>query len=316
MQKFIRDLSIFSGFAFVVYIVLVILFGTLAPYSFKPNLPSSGGQRNGFSYRRFKEADTTQHIDALFLGSSHTYRGYDNRIFAKAGWTSFNLGSSSQTPIQTLYLVRKYIDKLRPKYVILDVYPKLLNSDGVESALDLLSSTGPDLNMVRLIFDVNDIRVYNKFIFASYESLFEDKEIIENDNKGRDIYVSGGFVESYEEIELLDRRFSVDNYSIDDKQLTAIKSIIGELNERKIDFILIQSPILPGKYAVAKNTEFVDSAMKELDAKYVNFNLEMDFPGSHFIDFSHLNQRGVEVFNRQLLDSIIPLHFGETKSTE
>src|SRR3972149_6768649 len=45
------------------------------------------------------EFDRTQNYDLIFLGSSHCYRCFDPFVFQKFGLTTYNLGSSSQTPI-------------------------------------------------------------------------------------------------------------------------------------------------------------------------------------------------------------------------
>ena len=95
----------------------------------------------GHLFTRVKEAKETKNPDILFLGSSHAYRGLDPRIFAEEGITSFNLGSSSQTPINTQVLLHQYLDQIQPKMVIYEVYAGTLTSDGVESSLDLLISS-------------------------------------------------------------------------------------------------------------------------------------------------------------------------------
>src|SRR5690606_34946967 len=95
---------------------------------------------HGHLFSRLSEADTIQNVDILIIGSSHAYRGYDVRLFGSNGSKVFNLGSSAQTPIQTEYLVNKYINDFKPKFIVFDIYPKVLCIDGVESTMDLLSN--------------------------------------------------------------------------------------------------------------------------------------------------------------------------------
>ena len=57
-----------------------------------------------FSYRRFNEVDSLKGIELLFLSSSHCYLGFDVRKFEKDFLGVFNLGSSSQSHIQTRLL--------------------------------------------------------------------------------------------------------------------------------------------------------------------------------------------------------------------
>ena len=63
-------------------------------------------QRGGHLHSRLLEINKHQNVDVLFLGSSHAYRGFDTRIFKESGIASFNLGSSSQAPVQSLLLLK------------------------------------------------------------------------------------------------------------------------------------------------------------------------------------------------------------------
>ncbi|WP_315817932.1 hypothetical protein [Paraflavitalea speifideaquila] len=114
--------------------------------------------------------ERTRSIDVLIVGSSHAYRGYDPRIFLQKKIHIFNLGSSTQTPIQTEYLLNKYLKQLNPKVVVLDIYPRLFGNDGAESMVDLLGNMPIDKNMVALTWKVNDIRGYNSLIFGGIGS--------------------------------------------------------------------------------------------------------------------------------------------------
>ena len=87
---------------------------------------------------RLNEVKNIKNIDILFLGSSHTYRGFDTRVFKKNGYNSFNLGSSSQSPIQTLTLTKRYLNQLNPKLIVYEVYPTTFTIDGIESSLDII----------------------------------------------------------------------------------------------------------------------------------------------------------------------------------
>ncbi len=195
MKKFIiKSLKLYL-FAILFYLLLLFISGRFLPQPLKPNLiyPKSG---YGMSEIRFTEVDTFKQVDVLFLGSSHAYRGFDNRKFDAKNITSFNLGSSSQTPIQTELLLRRYLNILNPALVIIEVSPLSFMSDGVESAPDLIANDQADFEMLRMSMDLNHIKVYNAALYA-----FMDRAIGENsiqsktDIKNYDQYVSGGFVE-------------------------------------------------------------------------------------------------------------------------
>src|SRR5689334_14184152 len=102
MRKFIFNLFAAILAFGIFYIVAVAALGTL-PFK---NLNYRLGAY-GHLFTRVKEIDSVKKVDILFLGSSHSYRGFDPRIFKQYGLTSFNLGSSSQTPIQAKILLEK-----------------------------------------------------------------------------------------------------------------------------------------------------------------------------------------------------------------
>jgi len=77
-------------------------------------------------------------VDILFLGSSHSYRGFNPQYFS--GYKTFNLGSSAQTPIQTNLLLKRYLHQLNPKTIVYEVYPISLSIDGVESSSDIIAN--------------------------------------------------------------------------------------------------------------------------------------------------------------------------------
>ena len=99
----------------------------------------------GHLYSRVKDAEKIKNPDILFIGSSHSYRGFDTRVFQKHGIKAFNLGSSSQTPINSKVLLKQYLDKINPKMVVIEAYAGTISADGVESSLDLLSNNKIDI---------------------------------------------------------------------------------------------------------------------------------------------------------------------------
>ena len=102
----------------VAYVVVVFAFSSLYLGRFQllqiviGNDNAPGGI--GFTLERIREAETAGPVDILFVGSSHAYRGFDPRIFAALGFTSFNLGTKAQSPLNTDFLLRRYWPRLQP----------------------------------------------------------------------------------------------------------------------------------------------------------------------------------------------------------
>ncbi|GAA4785505.1 hypothetical protein GCM10023231_11760 [Olivibacter ginsenosidimutans] len=281
----------------------MIVTGSYVPRRYRPNLPFSLGS-DGFSYSRFKQADTIRNADILILGSSHAYRGYDPRIFLKSGLKVMNLGSSAQTPIQTEYLINRYLNKINPKFVIVDVYPKLFGLDGVESTTDLLSNISLDKEIIDLVDRSKDIRTYNTLIYSWYRKMFDlnngfkEKKVTKDGNR----YIPGGYVES-NNVYKSDGIRKPDRYEITPKQIKAFKNVIAILKKRNIDFVIMQAPIPREKYKMVADADKVDSIFSRL-GEYHNMNEVLSLPDSCFFDESHLNQKGVDKYNAYVLDLI------------
>lgn len=310
MRKFILNSIFFLLFALLGYLLILFIWGSYTDTRFKPNLNYRKGSY-GHLYTRINEIPKYNNVDVLFLGSSHTYRGFDTRLFKKAGYTNFNLGSSAQTPIQTKVLVDRYLQDFNPKTVIYEVYPGTISSDGVESSLDIIANDRIDLKSFKMAVGVNNIKVYNTLFYGfMYENLKSNnfKEPLE---KRKDTYVSGGFVErevSYYDSprlnQLMDKKWKLKN-----EQLKNVESILEKIYQKNIKIILVYAPITKARYTSYSNHDLFDKLMenyaKKYDATYYNFNKIINVNDTlHFFDSHHLNQNGVEFFNNALINEI------------
>lgn len=301
MKRFLINFLLFSVYGLVFYILLNVAFGTFVPQRFKKNLNYKLGG-NGFLYSRLKEADTTKNVDVLFLGSSHAYRGYDSRLFAKQGLKTFNLGSSSQSPLITEVFVERYLNQLNPKLVIFDIYPRVFESDGVESTLDVVANSKINKGIFELAFEVNNIKVYNTLIYSYFKQKIKPITYKEEPHRIPDTYIAGGYVESYKKY-LPKKTIVPGKYEISDKQMDAFVRIVDLLKAKKIPYVLVQSPISKKLYSSIKNNHQVDEICSKY-GKYYNFNETMNLPDSVFFDDNHLNQLGVNQFNQKLIETL------------
>lgn len=123
----------------------------------------------GHSQLRFEEATSQKDVDLLFIGSSHAYRNYDTRIFNKNKLRCFNLGSTAQTPIQTLKILQSLGENLSPKYLIIDFFLPLFYNEGIESSIDLLANT----NFYPMRWEEHrNMKWYNAILFRAYQKTF------------------------------------------------------------------------------------------------------------------------------------------------
>lgn len=301
MKKFLFDTFLFLIFSFLFYIGALFLWNNNAPKILKPNINYNIGSA-GHIYSRLSDAKKYKDIDILFLGSSHAYRGFDTRIFLKNNYNTFNLGSSSQTPAQTKVLLNRYLETLNPKTVIYEVYPTTFELDGVESSLDIIANDKNDLYSLMMTLTINNIKTYNTFIYAfSRDLLSLNKTFAEQAVRGNDKYIPGGFVEKKISFYTL-QKFEKKEISLKKYQLENFSEIVKFLKMRDIRLILVYAPIPEVNYKSYTNTSYFDSLMAEY-SEYYNFNKILSLNDSlHFYDSHHLNQHGVEIFNKKLIE--------------
>ncbi|KAA0988867.1 hypothetical protein [Dyadobacter aurulentus] len=313
MKKFLSNVFKFISLAVGLYLILLVASQQLLPPAYVKNITYVPGG-NGHLYTRLNEADTTKNIDVLILGSSHAYRGYDTRKFRLNGLRAFNLGSSSQTPIQTELLFNEYIDQFNPQLVIFDIYPVLLGSDGVESTIDILSNQTLNIKTASLALGSRNIKVYNAFLL---DMLFEGlgKETTEPELKPNgDKYVAGGYIETSQDHVKKERKQRTKRYIVDRKQLEAVTNIVASLKKRNIPYMLIQAPVRNDVYSAVTNNSEMDSILQKFGT-YYNFNKRIFLSDHEFLDASHLNQRGVDIFNKHVL-SIVAEKLGSAISND
>lgn len=301
MKVFIQKIFLFFSFAVVFYLIALVLWGSFAPTLFESNIHYKKNSY-GFMDLRIKEFKEVGDLDILFLGSSRVYRGLDPRNFEAGGYSSFNLGSSAQAHVETQVLVRKYLDGINPKLIIYDVSPATLESDGVESSLDIIANDDNDIYSYSMALKVNNIKTYNTLLYATIIELFGNETLSDESlNRGKDRYISGGYVEReveyYSPSEIKKR-----NIEINDMQLRCFEENVAAIKDRDIHLIFITVPVTGALFSSFSNYDEYDSLMSSY-GEYYNFNRLMTLDDSlHFFDESHLNQLGVDEFNNELLD--------------
>ncbi len=303
MFKLFKRILLYIIYTIIFYIIGVILWGEIIPDPLIKNLNYKIGSI-GQMELRLNEIDTVKSIDVLFIGSSTTYRGFDTRIFQKKGIKSFNLGSSAQTPIQTEYLLKKYLPQINTGLIVIDVNPLMFTIDGVESSLDLIANDNFNKDLFILALNVNNLKVYNTLIYAYYKHHFYKNDKVKTDKKrGKDTYISGGFIERdlnyFKEI-----KHEKQEWNFNKKQFKKFDKLIKFLQSNNYNYILVQTPIAPNLYFSRTNNVNFDLYMGK-KGEYLNFNSILQMNDSlHYFDSYHLNQNGVEIYNKKLANHL------------
>jgi hypothetical protein len=302
MKQFLKNSVLFSFLAVISYLIILILWVTFFPQSFQKNLRY--GLSTGNLNERLIEADTVTKVDVLIIGSSHAYRGYDTRIFKEKGIIAFNLGSSAQTPIQSKLMIEQYIDKMKPKLILYDIYPEVFCLDGVESNLDFISNFGKiESSLIRQSIKTKNIKVYNTLFYSLFQRYtnflpFFEKKIV-NDKSN---YISGGYVQTLNSSKPKTDYEATKNNMLP-YQLDAFCETLKLLDKKNIPFILVQSPLRKNFYNSITNNNEVDTFFRS-KGNYFNFNELISIDDDFYADERHLNQKGVTYFNSDLLTRI------------
>ncbi len=292
----------------IVWFAFICLWGTFVREKYRGNLTYTHSGA-GFLNTKLKQADTLSGVDVLIVGSSHAYRGFDTRIFKASGVSAFNLGSSSQTPVQSEFLLKQYLHKIKPRLVILEVGFMTITSDGVESAIDMVSNVETfDKNLFEMMFTVNNVGVYNTFAFSFFQKRIRsvERNYVENMVKPDGTFVEGGFVETKQSVYDDDSFFENHKVPMRDMQKEALIRIIDMVARSETKLVLVQAPVLYENYISVTNRSAFDSLFHSLQTPYFNFN-DSSFTKQYFSDNHHLNQAGVVKFNSSLLVTLKPL---------
>ena len=305
LLQFFKKITKFLLFTAVFYVMILILWQTFFPNVLKRNMLYLD-QDYLFSNNTFAEVKNKKNIDILFLGSSHAYRGFDPRIFKKHNWECFNLGTSSQTPIQTEFLLKKYLDQLNPKLIVYDVYLSSFSSDGVESCLDVLVNEKISNQTLKMVLKTNAIKSYNAFVYLWLKQLFFDHPDVNVRIKTtKDQYVGNGYVKSNLMINPDTIPLFADSLPMLEKQKLAFDRIVKKIKTKNIPLLLVQVPVTKKYNKTLINRNKMEHYFKNKSAYYYNFNQLLNLSDSlHFFDYHHLNQQGVRIFNNSLIKII------------
>lgn len=299
---------VFSTFFFV-FILLVAYVGLLFafsyfPKSYRPNLPIEPVKKMHIHYLA-EDLKKLNAVDVVFLGSSHAYRGFDVRIFQKNGISSFNLGTSSQTPLQTDVIARKYLPQLKPKLVIYEVYPYNFCVDGVESSIDYIQTMPFDFDLFQLTYRSKHIKSTHAYFLRLPKNILLSSDKFGASEKADtcDYYIPGGYTAKIPTTSYRPQKKEVDKkyWDFSSDQTYYFNKTISYLKNKKIPFILIQAPYTKELYNSYLNQLSADSLF-QAHGRYINYNGKLPLLDSvHFYDDNHLNQLGVELFNQQII---------------
>ncbi len=317
------------AFKTVVFSLIVV---TLIKIGVDPAFKKSNSFQNSINdlYQLDKEA-----VDILVLGSSHARNSYNTELIDKAlEVNSYSLASGGQKIVVTNNLLEDILRDIKPKLVILDVFPGSLDFPYKDhqkgNQLQVFDNTKWTLNKLKLLRSIYSsgelpaaispmIRNHKDWNKANWT--FTDEELDSSRaffNKG----FSGSFtiIDDKVRVNLLDYKQRKENYLKLDKneidpfklkdEIEQIKKAIEICKMHNIELLLVSSPYFDAYYSkLASNFHFlVQDLCRESGVKFLDFNTKFDELGLSMTDFrdrSHVNILGADKVTSSLVNYLV-----------
>ena len=287
--------------ACLIYAVVIFVFSNvqlidrrMSSY-FIPNMQRNGGQE----MQMMQDLTSNQvKYDAIVLGSSHAYRGYDPRIFEQSGMNLFNAGTSSQNAKGSLVLYNEYL-RNRTDVFILDIYDPVFELEGTESNMRLIQNVPTNEAAVALV--QQEFKMYTvNALLVRFASINPIDEAPNND------YIKNGFCEKkgilYAVESLNDSIFDAN-----EEMFEAFETMIKQMQADGKRIVLCSHPLPLSPGLRNYHDKFLSGftpLIERLGVPYIDLTYYTEgFGVNEFADISHLNQQGVVLYNRLLLQN-------------
>jgi len=288
--------------ACVIYAAVIFIFSNvqlidrrMSSY-FLPNMQRNGGQE--MQMMRDLTSNQTKY-GAIVLGSSHAYRGYDPRIFEQSGISLFNAGTSAQNAKGSLVLYNEYL-RDRSDVFILDVYDPVFELEGTESNMRLIQNV--PTNEAALALVQQEFKIYTLNALAVRLASINPTDEAPNAD-----YIKNGFCEKkgilYAVEPLNDSVFDAN-----EEMFVAFEKMVKQIQADGKRIVLCSHPLpaCPGLHNYHdKFLSKFSPLIQKLGLHYIDLTYYTEgFGINEFADISHMNQQGVELYNKLLLDTL------------
>ena len=296
MKRFIKRLLLFLGAVLILYPLMIWVIGSVF-HKGTSTITTKFGHQSIYK-NKLSEIENYGQVDLLIIGSSHAYRGFDTRNFKKIGLKTYNLGTSAQSPLQSAYLLRKYLDIFKPKYVIWEMYPRMFCVDGVSAGIIHLLNDSITPSMIFSSLKTKNIQYINTAIYNYVDQKINGLET--TFNKITYPQIAGGYFEHIDTTVSKYQR-SVHNLEINNHQMDAFKEGVEEIKKYNAQVILVEAPLTKYYYSKIENYVAFAENFKSFKNYYRYNNMEELYDSIHFYDSHHLNYKGVKLFNNRLI---------------
>jgi hypothetical protein len=218
---------------------------------------------------------------------------------------TYNLGSSSQIPQDTYKIATELLEKDNCDIAIIDVYSELFcDIKSVESSAFLISNVKQNTLAFKLSLNSKNTNLLNLFsirLVNNNEPIFTDVN--------RALFYKG-YVMNFDSSKVeYKANESLGKLPISNDALIHLDKTIKYLKSQSISVVICNSyqPL-----SSITNDEFansVDSICKKENVPFLNLVHQHNLVfKENFYDSHHMNQNGVSVFNKQLIDTLMKMN--------
>jgi len=265
------------------------------------------GTDESYSLLKFREIDEFHNLDILFLGSSHMYQNVDNTIFEEYGYRTLNLGTSGQTPLNSYYLLREHLHKLKPKLIVYEVFPNLLASDGYSAYANLAVNKKISLELIQMGVQTKNLQFINILGISLIQNIHRDlKDVVQSAKYSghKTKYFPGGFSAILDEgYDNSDETDAID-VKVNNGQLYYLEKTLALIREKNIDCVVITVPFVNSDTSVFSNYNDVTSQYKALidrqGFRLIDYNQKVSYEKDIYNDWGHFNYVGARRFTEFL----------------
>ena len=291
--------------------IVPVMFDSKTLYMTTKNINTKPGTGDSQTLLLFRELEGLDSLDVLVLGSSHINSNFDPRIFNENSKSCFNLGTPSQTPMNSYYLLNEYLPILRPKMLIVEVFPGILGNTGFSSFVDILINRDIDLYSIFMGYLSSPFEATNVILITIMNHLISpvSNTTQTKDYSGHEVEYRPGGVSVIMDSGY-DRGDDISEVYVEvkDEQIEYLTKIIQLCNDEQVKILFITSPFADSDTSVFSNYSSVKKEyrdfFKEHDASFVDHNERIQLDTNYFNDWGHLNNRGVELFSEYVYNYI------------
>lgn len=279
-------------------------------------------------------------IETVFVGASHALYSFDTRVIDRELETySFNLGSASQKPMDSYFLLKELYRDNKPELVVIEItYAMYTQFPGYDNPLssmilfDHFALSDNKLDYFKTAFDSGD---YLELFLPAYRYRKNLRKALSNSGKKLtrawlthdpaaasyedEHYQAKGFVASQGGFQAgaMGRvtPYKWDQKNLDSSAFTYLEEMIKLCQKEGSQVILVSTP-LPlatlltlGNYQEAH--DFFSDLARNQQVPYLDFNLLKESfygrPDTDYFDTNHLNGRGAASFS-QALSQVLKTH--------